>query len=347
MKKVLLGMSGGVDSSVSAVLLKEAGYDVIGATMILCGNDEPTFVQDAKKVCEKLGIPHYVIDGRCEFKKKVVDSFVDSYINAHTPNPCIECNQFIKFDLFYKKAIELDCDYIATGHYAKTEYSSEFNRTVLVKSKADKKDQTYFLYRVSPNILNNVLFPLSDFETKEQIRDLAEKYDLEVSKKPDSQEVCFIPDNDYASFVQKSSEQTFKRGKMVTKSGEILGEHKGLIHYTIGQRKGLGVSYKEPLYVIRLDKTKNEVVVGTEDKLYTNILYANELNYLIPELQGKVINVQAKVRYRSQPANARVIPCENGEVKVVFDIPQRAITPGQSVVFYKENVVIGGGKIIR
>lgn len=363
-KKVLLGMSGGVDSSVAAILLQKQGYEVVGATMRLWEDKDSDNVEasisDAKKVCERLGIEHHVFDLREEFKKRVIDNFVCTYMYAKTPNPCVECNKFMKFAEFYKLAKKLGCEYIATGHYAKCFYSEEFQDYVLAKADAEEKDQSYFLYGINKEILPHVIFPLSNFNNKEEIRKIAEENGLEVAKKKDSQEVCFIPDNDYIGFLRrkhaKDNENAMdnmklkeniinKNGNIVLNSGKILGKHNGLVNYTVGQRKGLGVSYKEPLYVLKLDKEKNEVVVGTENELYTDTLFANELNFLLDtEKISSNLEIEAKIRYRSKPAEA-ILNIENGIAKVKFYEKQRAITPGQSVVFYLNNVVLGGGKI--
>lgn len=356
-KKVLIGMSGGVDSSVSALLLKQAGYEVIGATMRLWEDKENTEVEggcctfsvanDAKRVCDKIDIPHYTLDCREEFEEKVINNFICCYQCAKTPNPCIECNKYLKFDAFYQKALELNCDYISTGHYAKVEFSEKYNQYVLKKSESEKKDQTYFLYSINKGILPKLIFPLENFKEKEEIRKIAEENDLIVARKPDSQEVCFIPDDNYVEFLEKNMENKPKQGKIVMQDGTILGEHKGLIYYTVGQRKGLGIAYKDPLYVLRLDNAKNEVIVGTEKELYSNTLYANELNFLLDIDLSKPIEVKAKVRYRAKEAEAILYPEDNGMVKVEFKEPQRAITPGQSVVFYLDDIVLGGGKIIE
>lgn len=349
--RVLLGMSGGVDSSVSAILLKKSGYEVIGATMSLwkgeiegsCCSFSATY--DAKRVCEKLEIPHYTFNMEDEFKKRVVDNFVNCYSNCKTPNPCVECNKYLKFGTFYQKALELECDYIATGHYAKVEFSEKYGKEVLKKSNSLKKDQTYFLYSIPKEVIPKIVFPLAKYEDKAEIRKIAEENDLKVAKKPDSQEVCFIPDNDYASFLVRNMDKIENKGKIVNSNGDILGNHKGLIYYTIGQRKGLGISYKEPLYVVKLDKKKNQVVVGTEKDLYRKELYAVNLNFLVYDEIPEKLKVKAKIRYRAKEADALVEKISNDKVKVIFEEPQRAITPGQSVVFYDDDIVIGGGII--
>lgn len=355
MKRVLLGMSGGVDSSVAAIILMEQGYEVIGATMKLwdpeddegqskcCGDDS---ILDAKRVCDKLGIPHYTLNLKEEFKKCVIENFIEEYANARTPNPCIECNKYLKFNYFFRKAMELGCDYIATGHYAKTEFSDKYNQVVLKKSNAGKKDQSYVLYNIPKDIINKVLFPLGQFENKEQIRKIAEKYDLLTAKKPDSQEICFIPDDDYAKFLSKNGRVESKPGKIVDNQGNVLGTHKGLIHYTIGQRKGLGIAHETPLYVVKLDAQNNLLVVGDEKDIFSKELYANNLNFTVDIKRDLPIKVNAKIRYGAKEAEATLFPEVNGKVKVEFETPQRAITKGQSVVFYIDDVLIGGGKII-
>ena len=343
-KKILLGMSGGVDSSVAALLLKEKGYEVIGVTLeLFCDENKNTNV-DAKSICDILDIEHYVFGCKDEFQKYVINDFIKCYSNCKTPNPCIECNKYIKFGFMYEKAKQLGCKYIATGHYAKTEYSPEYKRWVLKKSNAGKKDQSYVLWNIPQQLLEYIVFPLSEFEEKDEIRKIAKDNNLQVANKPDSEDICFIPDGDYKKFLENNSNIKPKEGNIVDLEGKILGKHNGLYNYTIGQRKGLGISNPVPLFVLGFNADKNEVIVGEEDKLYKKEIIVTDLNLLLVDKIEESIEVEVKTRYSSKLAKAKIIQNEDA-IKVIFDEPQRAITPGQSAVFYIGDIVLGGGKI--
>ena len=342
-KKVLLGMSGGVDSSVTALLLKQQGYEVIGITLELFNEKSQNSV-DAKNICDSLGIKHFTYNCENEFKKCVIQDFIDCYSNCKTPNPCIECNKYMKFGVMYEKAKELGCDYIATGHYAKTEYSEKYNRWVLKKSNSGRKDQSYVLWNIPKELISQILFPLADFENKEQIRKLARKNNLKVADKPDSEDICFIPEGDYKKFLENNSNIRPHTGNIVNSKGEILGIHTGMYNYTIGQRKGLGISYKVPLFVIGFNVAKNEVIVGEESELYKKEVIVKDINLLLYDKIDEPIKVDVKTRYSAKSAKAQIIQYGD-EIKIIFDEPQRAITPGQSAVFYIDDIVLGGGKI--
>lgn len=351
MDRVMLGMSGGVDSSVSALLLKEKGYDVIGATLELyagssCCNIN-TYI-DAKGVCNQIGVPHFTFNYKDEFKKYVIDDFINCYANCKTPNPCIECNKYMKFGIMYEKAKEMGCKYIATGHYAKTEYSEKYGRWVLKKSKAGKKDQSYVLWNIPKDLIQYVIFPLGDFESKDEIREIAANNNLRVAKKPDSEDICFVPDGNYKKFLENNSEIKPKIGNIVNSKGKILGKHTGLYKYTIGQRKGLGISYKVPLFVIGFNPLKNEVIVGEESELYKKEIEVSDINLLLVDEIKDWIEVDVKTRYSSKFAKAKIKQDDNDKSKIIiiFDEPQKSITPGQSAVFYIDDIVLGGGKIM-
>ena len=340
-------MSGGVDSSVSALLLKEQGYEVIGTTLELfagssCCNTN-TYL-DAKNVCTSIGIPHFIYDYKNEFKEHIINDFFNCYANCKTPNPCIECNKYMKFGFMWEKAKELGCDYIATGHYAKTEYSEEYGRWVLKKSNNEKKDQSYVLWNMPKELIQHILFPLADFESIDELREIAKKNNIKVANKPDSEDICFVPDGNYIQFLENNSNIKPKEGIIVNSKGEILGKHSGFYNYTIGQRKGLGISNPVPLFVLGFNKEKNEVIVGEEKELYKSEITVSDINLLFVDDIKEWVEVTVKTRYSSKVGKANIIQEEN-KIKVIFDEPQRAITPVQSAVFYMGDIVLGGGKI--
>ena len=353
--KVLIAMSGGVDSSVAALLMKEAGYDCIGVTMKLFSNEEIGLkrehtccslddVEDARAVANKLGFPYYVFNFSDRFEEAVIKRFVDAYENGRTPNPCIDCNRFLKFDALFRRAQELGCEKIATGHYADITFDEISGRYLLRKAKDPSKDQSYVLWSLSQEQLAHTVFPLHDY-TKEQARGLAEQYGLLNARKHDSQDICFVPDGNYAGFVETYTGKRYPAGEFVTEDGTVLGRHKGIVHYTVGQRRGLGLALPEPLYVCRIDVGQNQVVLGKNDALYSKELTAKDVNLIaVPEIVGKK-RLKAKVRYRQKEEWATVTQTDSDTLHVKFDEPQRAITKGQSVVLYDGDVVFGGGII--
>ncbi|MNO72024.1 tRNA-specific 2-thiouridylase MnmA [compost metagenome] len=352
-KKVVVGMSGGVDSSVAAYLLKEQGYDVIGVTMQVWQEDKDyeereggccslSAVDDARRVADKLGIPFYVLNFRDSFKEKVIDYFVDEYLEGKTPNPCVACNKYLKFDELLRKAEGIGAEYVATGHYAKI--AKENGRYNLIKSDDDRKDQTYALYNLTQYQLEHTLMPCGEY-TKDKIREIAKEIGLAVHNKKDSQEICFVSDNNHGNYITLAKPGTVKTGKFVDKFGNVLGEHKGIVYYTIGQRKGLGIALGRPVFVTDINPMTNEVVLGPEEDIFKTDLVAKDLNFITFDKLDKEIEVTAKMRYSAKPAKAIVSPYEDGKVKVSFKDKQRAITKGQSVVFYDGNNVVGGGII--
>jgi len=339
-KRVAVAMSGGVDSSVAAALLKEAGYEVSGVYMQLWSNpDRERLTSELEHTCQILDIPLYKLNFETELQSLVIDHFCHEYSLGRTPNPCIRCNQYIKFDALLERIKELDADFIATGHYARIEQSPDGYR--LLKAVDQTKDQSYFLYTLGQKELQHLLLPLGNLR-KVEVRELAAKLSLPTHARRDSQDVCFIPDNDYRSFL--ASRIPLKSGDIVDTEGKVLGKHRGLAQYTVGQRQGLGLASNRRLYVTKLDATSNRLVVGTKDQLLSDALIASKLSWVSGKVSNEPISITAKVRYKSPEATAR-LRLNNGVAEVQFYQSQWAITPGQSVVFYQGDVVLGGGII--
>ncbi len=352
--KVVIGLSGGVDSSTAAAILLEQGYDVVGITLTMWRNDcadksvdkslESQSIIDAREICSKLGIPFYVIDESEKFKKVVIDYFASEYKLGKTPNPCVICNEKIKFSTLINRAIQLGAKYVATGHYARVEYSEQYNRWLLKRGADLKKDQSYFLFLLKQDQLARIIFPLGNIK-KENTRELAEKHNLKTAKKAESQEICFAADKDYVKYLTQLGLISERKGEIVNSSGKLLGYHNGIHFFTIGQRKGIKIAAPQPYYVTNLDAENNRVIVGSQNDLISNELRAVQCNWIMFENLQQEIEVMAKIRYNHPGAPATVIPEKDGTVLVRFHTPQRAITPGQACVFYKEDIVIGGGWI--
>ena len=355
-KKVVVGMSGGVDSSVAAYLLKEQGYDVIGVTMQIWQDEERAVeeenggccglsaVDDARRVAAALDIPYYVMNFKKEFKENVIDYFIDEYLHGRTPNPCIACNRYVKWESLLKRSMDIGADYIATGHYARIEKLPN-GRYSLKRSATLAKDQTYALYNLTQEQLARTLMPVGEY-SKDEVREMAEKINLRVANKPDSQDICFVPDGDYAGFIERTLDAELPTGNFVTLDGKVLGKHKGITHYTVGQRKGLGLALGYPAFVIEIRPETNEVVIGTNEDSMSNYVRANKLNLMsIPDLT-EPMRVFAKIRYNHKGAWCTIEKTGEDEILCTFEEPQRAITPGQAVVFYDGDYVLGGGTII-
>lgn len=353
MSKALIAMSGGVDSSVAAYLTQQRGYECVGCTMKLYQNEDAGVsrshaccslddVLDAKAVAYSLGIRHYTFNFSDAFREQVIDKFVRCYQNGMTPNPCIDCNRYMKFDKLFERAAILDCDYIVTGHYARIEKVG--GRYLLKKASDLSKDQSYVLYSMNQRQLAHIIFPLGEL-TKKEVREIAKNNSFDNAAKPDSQDICFVPDGDYAGVIELHMGRSYPPGDFIDRSGKVIGRHKGIIHYTIGQRKGLGISFSEPRYVCGIDSVNNTVMLGTNEDLYKIELVASDFNWISGEAPKLPIRCSAKIRYRQTEQAATAVPCDDGSVSVVFDEPQRAITPGQAVVLYDGDVVLGGGVI--
>ena len=352
--KALIAMSGGVDSSVAAYLTKEMGYDCVGCTMKLYeheGNEAPgdrscctlDDAADARSVAYRIGMPFYVFNFKEEFRKTVIDTFVESYQKGRTPNPCIDCNRYLKFGKLYQRAKELQCDVIVTGHYARIEKAGD--KYVLKKALDESKDQSYVLYSLTQGQLAHTLFPLGGMEKKET-REIAERQGFLNANKPDSQDICFVPDGDYAKVIEDYTGTTSEPGDYVDLEGKVIGRHKGIIHYTIGQHKKLGQSFGEPKYVCRIDAKNNRVVLGRNEDVFSREVLAEDFNWISGETPKEPVRCTAKIRYRKKDEDCTAEVQPDGSVLLTFDEPQRAVTPGQAAVLYDGDIVLGGGTIL-
>lgn len=356
-KRVVVGMSGGVDSSVAAYLLKNQGYEVIGVTMQIWQDEAPFAVQaeggccglsaveDARRVAEQLDIPHYVMNFKQEFKKQVIDYFVEEYLMGHTPNPCIACNRYVKWEALLKRSLEIGADYIATGHYARIIRLPE-GRLTIRNSVTAAKDQTYALYSLTQEQLARTLMPVGEY-TKDQIREIAREQKLAVADKPDSQEICFVPDDDYAGFIDREAgDRVPGPGNFVDCSGKVLGRHKGITHYTVGQRRGLELPMGERVFVTKIRPETGEVVIGSNQDVFSSELVCDRVNYMAIEDLSAPLQVRAKIRYNHGGEECVIGKLPDGKVRCRFVRPVRAVTPGQAVVFYRDDYVLGGGTIL-
>lgn len=354
-KKVVVGMSGGVDSSVAALLLLEQGYEVIGVTMQIWQKETEealeenggccglSAVEDARRVAAQLGIPYYVMNFRREFETSVMDYFAREYCQGRTPNPCIACNRYVKWEALLQRSLKIGADYIATGHYAQIKQLPN-GRYTLASAVTAAKDQTYALYSLTQQQLAHTLMPVGLYH-KEEIRDMAAKRGLRVAGKPDSQEICFVPDKDYAGFIKREYHIKEEPGNFVSGDGRILGEHKGILHYTIGQRKGLGIAFGKPMFVAEIRPESREIVLAEDKELYTKVVYANHLNFMSMERIQGTKEANGKIRYNHQGAPCVVEQVEKDVIRCEFLEPQRAVTPGQALVLYDGDYVLGGGTI--